>query len=433
MKVTVIGAGYVGLVTSAGFARFGHNVTCVDNDTDKIAKLQRHQIPIFEPGLEDLVRDAARWLLRFTNQIPGDADVFVIAVGTPSLSDGSANLKYVVEAAREIGRVIRDGAIVVTKSTVPVGTARLVEQTVREAAGDLVKFEIASNPEFLREGTAVTDFLFPDRVVLGVRTEATFDRLRDLYPTVPPKLIIRTNIASAELAKYACNAMLATRISFMNEMANLAEYVDADILEVQRVMATDDRIGARFLNAGVGYGGSCFPKDVRELHASASRAGVSLSVVGAVHDANEYQKAVLVRKLSKHFNRRRFDGLRVAVWGLAFKPDTDDVREAPALTVINMLVELGAEVVACDPVAIDRARGVLGATSKAIAYVYDPLEATRGADALLLVTEWEVFRLIDLRAVYDVMRKPPVIIDGRNALDDVYARSLGFSYYGIGR
>ncbi|HTR53498.1 MAG TPA: UDP-glucose/GDP-mannose dehydrogenase family protein [Kofleriaceae bacterium] len=433
MKIAVIGTGYVGLVSGTGFADFGHEVTCVDIDPARVAALQRGEIPIYEPGLPELVhRNAKAGRLRFTTQIaeavPG-ASIAMIAVGTPSADDGSADLSAVLDAARQIGAALTGFTVVVTKSTVPVGTA----DRVREAVGATAKhpFAVASNPEFLKEGDAVNDFLKPARVIVGAEDPRAIALMRDAYAG-----IMRTgdrvqvmDIRSAELTKYAANAMLATRISFMNELAQLAEVVGADIESVRKGIGSDPRIGAKFLFAGAGFGGSCFPKDLRALLHTARSHDVALGVVDAVERANERQKRVLGERVLAHFGGR-LDGRRVAVWGLAFKPETDDIRESPALVLVDQLRAAGARVAGYDPAAAANVRAALG--TDAIDLASEPYACATGADALVLVTEWHELRHPDFARLKSSMRTP-VLFDGRNVWSSTEARSAGFAYYGIGR
>jgi UDPglucose 6-dehydrogenase len=432
MKIAVIGTGYVGLVTGAGFSDFGHDVTCVDIDEGRIEALKRGEIPIFEPGLPELVqRNEKLGRLHFTTKVaeavPG-AQLAIIAVGTPSRPDGSAELAHVLEAAKQIGAALTGYAVVVTKSTVPVGTADRVQAAVAQAAKH--PFAVASNPEFLKEGDAVNDFLKPARVIIGAEDPRALELLREAYYGVmrTGDRIHVMDIRSAELAKYAANAMLATRISFMNELARLAETVGADIEAIRRGIGADPRIGAKFLFAGAGYGGSCFPKDLRALLHTAREHDVPLGVVDAVERANERQKRVLGERVLAHFGGR-LDGKRIAVWGLAFKPETDDIRESPALVLVEQLRAAGATVVGYDPAAASNVRAQLGA---AIELVDDPYAAAAGADALVLVTEWHELRHPDLARLASVMRGR-ALFDGRNVWPAADARAAGFAYYGIGR
>jgi UDPglucose 6-dehydrogenase len=434
MKVAVIGTGYVGLVAGTGFADFGSQVTCVDIDRVRVATLEGGGVPIYEPGLADLIqRNAARGRLRFTSEIAtavAGADVVFIAVGTPQGEDGRANLGQVLAAAREIGAALTDWAVVATKSTVPVGTADRVRAAIAETAR--VEFSVASNPEFLKEGDAVNDFMKPARVILGVDDDRARKVLEDLYaPFVRSRNRIQVvDIRSAELIKYAANAMLATRISFMNELALLAERVGADIEKVRAGVGSDPRIGPQFLYPGPGFGGSCFPKDLRALLATATDAGEELWVVDAVVRANERQKQVLAARVIEQLGRSgRLEGRRVAVWGLSFKPETDDIRESPALVTVRGLAAAGAEVVGYDPAAIANVRAELGDMMR---YANEAYEAAEGADALVLVTEWHEFRRPDF-AKLKVRMRGEALFDGRNVWNPDEARAAGFRYYSIGR
>jgi len=432
MNIAVIGTGYVGLVSGAGFSDFGHDVTCVDIDERRVEALTRGEIPIFEPGLPELVRrNAQLGRLHFTTDTPtatAGAQLVVIAVGTPSRPDGSADLSQVFEAARQIGRALTGFTVVVTKSTVPVGTGDLVRECVRE--GTLHPFAIASNPEFLKEGDAVNDFLKPSRVIIGSADERAIEVLRDAY-----RGVMRTgdriqvmDLRSAELTKYAANAMLATRISFMNELSLLAEVVGADIEAVRQGIGSDPRIGNKFLFAGAGFGGSCFPKDIRALCQTAREFSIPLEVVNAVDRANERQKRVLGERVLRHF-KGNLDGKHIGIWGLAFKPETDDIRESPALTLIEQLLAAGATVTGYDPAAMLSIRNLLGDTIQLASTAY---EAARGADGLVLVTEWHELRQPDLGQLSKLM-KTQILFDGRNVWSPIAARDAGFTYYGIGR
>jgi UDPglucose 6-dehydrogenase len=432
MKIAVIGTGYVGLVTGAGFSDFGHDVTCVDIDRARVEALARGEIPIYEPGLSDLVqRNAALGRLGFTTStaqaVPG-AQIVFIAVGTPSDADGSADLSFVLEAARQIGAALDGFAIIVTKSTVPVGTADRVREAVAGAARH--DFAVASNPEFLKEGDAVNDFLKPARVIVGAEDPRAIAVLRDLY-----RGVLRTSdriqvmdTRSAELTKYAANAMLATRISFMNELARLCDVVGADIEAVRKGIGSDPRIGSKFLFPGAGFGGSCFPKDLRALLHTARDAGITLEVVEAVERANERQKRLLAERVIGHFGGA-LAGKRIAIWGLAFKPETDDIRESPAVTLIEQLGQTGATLAGYDPAAMPNIARALG---PAIELCRDAYAAAEGADALVLVTEWHALRDPDLARLHRTMRTP-VLVDGRNVWSPAEARQAGFVYYGIGR
>jgi UDPglucose 6-dehydrogenase len=431
VKLAVVGTGYVGLVSGAGFSNFGHVVTCVDIDAERVAALRRGEIPIHEPGLPELVRrNAQLGRLHFTSSIAeavAGAQVAVIAVGTPSCADGAAELSAVFDAAREIGRALTGFTVIVTKSTVPVGTGDRVREAIAAVASQ--PFAVASNPEFLKEGDAVNDFLKPVRVIVGAEDARAIDVLRDLY-----RGVMRTgdrlqvmDVRSAELTKYAANAMLATRISFMNELAGYAEAVGADIEAVRKGIGSDPRIGAKFLFAGAGFGGSCFPKDLRALRFAARAIDVPLGVIDAVELANDRQKRVLGDKVATHFGGQ-LAGKRIAIWGLAFKPETDDIRESPALTLVDQLRARGASVVAYDPAAMPNVRAQLG---DAIELVDDPYRATPDADALVLVTEWHELRHPDLSRLSHMRDR--VLFDGRNVWSADEARAHGFVYYGIGR
>jgi UDPglucose 6-dehydrogenase len=437
MKLTIVGTGYVGLVTGACLAEVGNDVLCLDVDPNKIAILQGGGIPIHEPGLQDMVRrNAAAGRLRFTTNVD-EAAAFgtmqVIAVGTPPGEDGSADLQYVVAAARAIGQRMTDYKVVIDKSTVPVGTADRVKAAIAEELakrGVEIPYAVVSNPEFLKEGAAVEDFMRPDRIIVGSDDERATLLLRALYQPFQRnhERLIVMDVRSAELTKYAANAMLATRISFMNELANLAETLGADIELVRKGMGADPRIGYHFLYPGVGYGGSCFPKDVKALRHTASEHGIDLQVLGAVEAANVAQKKVLLNKVTKHLGED-LRGKHFALWGLAFKPNTDDMREAPSLTIIDGLLARGATLTAYDPVATDEARKVLG---DRIAYASSPMGALDSSDALLIVTEWKEFRSPDFDAIKQAL-KQPLVIDGRNLYDPALMRELGFTYDAIGR
>ena len=431
MKIAVVGTGYVGLVTGAGFSDFGHDVTCVDIDAKRVETLARGEVPFYEPGLHDLIkRNAGLERLHFTTSTTdavAGAEIVFIAVGTPSGEDGSADLNHVLEAAKQIGAALTGFAVIVTKSTVPVGTAAKVRTAV--ASATTYPFAVASNPEFLKEGDAVNDFLRPARVIVGAEDPQAIAVLRELY-----RGMLRTSdrvqvmdIASAELTKYAANAMLATRISFMNELSRLCEVVGADIESVRKGIGSDPRIGSKFLFAGAGFGGSCFPKDLRALRHMGQTMDVPLMVVDAVERANERQKRVLGERVLAHFGGN-LAGKRIAIWGLAFKPETDDIRESPALVLLEQLRAAGANVVGYDPAAMTniKAQGV------AIELAKDGYAAATGADALVLVTEWHELRDPDLDRLKSLMRTH-VLIDGRNVWAPADARAAGFTYYGIGR
>ncbi len=438
MKVTVIGSGYVGLVTAACLADMGNSVYCLDIDEAKIAMLKEGRMPIHEPGLAEVVQaNVHAGRLRFgtdTQEAALHGKVQFIAVGTPPDSDGSADLQYVLAAARELGRRMDGYRVVVDKSTVPVGTARAVRAAIAEELkirGVDHRFSVVSNPEFLKEGAAVEDFMRPDRIVIGSDDDEATEVLRQLYAPFErnhSKFMVM-DVASAELTKYAANAMLATRISFMNEMAMLAGALGADIDAVRRGIGSDRRIGSHFLYAGCGYGGSCFPKDVRALARTAASVGRSMPLLDAVEAVNERQKLVVIDQLEDALGD--LGGMTIALWGLAFKPGTDDMREAPSQAVVRELARRSAKVRAYDPVAADEGRRVL-ADVNGIEFVESAMEALRGADALVIVTEWKEFRSVDLDAMRALMRRA-VIVDGRNIVDPHAARAAGFDYSGIGR
>jgi UDPglucose 6-dehydrogenase len=432
MRIAIVGTGYVGLVAGTCFAESGNNVTCIDIDEKKIQKLRDGIVPIYEPGLEELLRrNVHDQRLHFTTDygstIP-DAQVIFIAVGTPPGQDGSADLKYVLAAAREIGRHIKKYTVIVDKSTVPVGTAAKVTQAIKEVTD--CEFDVVSNPEFLKEGAAIDDFLKPDRVVIGAANGRAARIMDELYePFVRTgNPIIHMDVPSAELTKYAANAMLATRISFMNEIANICSRVGANIDSVRKGIGSDARIGSRFLFAGLGYGGSCFPKDVKAIFKTSEDHGYDFKIMRAVEDVNERQKRLLFDMIKEHF-AGGLTGKRFAVWGLAFKPNTDDMREAPSVVVINALLGAGASVSAYDPEAMTEAREHhLG---DRVEYADNPMAALEGADALVLVTEWNEFRRPDFDAVKAKLRSP-VIFDGRNIYPRHTLEELGFTYQGIG-
>ncbi|NUO63959.1 MAG: UDP-glucose/GDP-mannose dehydrogenase family protein [Gemmatimonadaceae bacterium] len=432
MNITVVGTGYVGLVVGACLAETGNSVICADVDAKKIEGLKQNVLPIYEPGLEDFVeRNQAQGRLTFTTGVGdaiAEADVVFIAVGTPPDEDGSADLRHVLAVAEEIGKHATRECVVVTKSTVPVGTAAKVAAAVAKNAKR--PFHMCSNPEFLKEGAAVDDFMKPDRVVLGVESDFARSMMAELYaPFVRTgKPIIFMDIPSAEMTKYAANAMLATRISFMNEIANLCEKVGANVDLVRRGIGSDARIGPSFLFPGPGYGGSCFPKDVKALVRTAKEQGAALAVLEAVEDANERQKHRLFDKVKKALDGK-LDGARVALWGLAFKPQTDDMREAPALTLIEELRAAGASVVAHDPAAMHETRRRIG---DAIEYASGNYEALEGADALVVVTDWNEYRHPDFARIRKALRRP-IVVDGRNLYDPERMRALGFTYLSIGR
>ena len=439
MKITVVGTGYVGLVSGACLADVGNDVLCLDVDTGKIGILNAGGIPIYEPGLDAMVKkNVAAGRLRFTTDVEAaiaHGTMQFIAVGTPPGEDGSADLKYVVAAARSIGRHMQGYRIVVDKSTVPVGTADRVRAAIAEELAVRkvdIPFSIVSNPEFLKEGAAVEDFMKPDRIIVGAEDEQAIELMRQLYAPFQrnhERLIIM-DVRSAELTKYAANAMLATRISFMNELANLAEKLGADIELVRQGIGADPRIGYHFLYPGCGYGGSCFPKDVQALIRTAGEAGQELKVLQAVEDANEVQKHVLGAKIAKRFGTD-LSGMAFALWGLAFKPNTDDMREAPSLVLIKQLLDSGATVRAYDPVAMHEAQCILGNESR-VTFATSPMDALAGADALAIVTEWKEFRSPDFDAIRSAL-KYPVVFDGRNLYDPQHPGRAGLEYFAIGR
>jgi len=439
MKITMIGTGYVGLVTGTCLAEVGNDVLCVDVDARKIELLQRGGVPIHEPGLEPLIhRNVQAGRLHFTTDVDAAVDhatVQFIAVGTPPDEDGSADMRYVLEAARNIGRRMKQWTLIVDKSTVPVGTADRVRSTIAEALatrGVDVGYAVASNPEFLKEGAAIDDFMKPDRIVIGADDEHAIGILRNIYAPFQRnrERLLVMDVRSAELTKYAANAMLATRISFMNELANLAERLGADIESVRQGIGSDPRIGWQFLYPGVGYGGSCFPKDVRALQFTAERAGASLKVLHAVEAANEAQKRVLVDKIKARFGDD-LSRCHFALWGLAFKPNTDDMREAPSRVIIDALLALGASVCAYDPVAIDEAKRVMS-EARRLSFAANPIAACEKADALVVVTEWKEFRSPDFDALRQHLRQL-VIFDGRNLYEPDVVRAAGFEHFAIGR
>lgn len=436
MKITIVGTGYVGLVTGACFSEVGINVTCVDIDVKKIENLKKGILPIWEPGLEDMVqRNVENGRLHFSTNLADSlegVEVVFGAVGTPPDDDGSADLKYVLQVAREVGQNINDYVLMVTKSTVPVGTAEKVRKALQgelDKRGVMVKFDVASNPEFLKEGDAVNDFLKPDRIVVGCDTERAKRTVERLYKpfTLNGHPIILMDITSAEMTKYAANSMLATKISFMNDIANLCEIVGADVNAVRKGIGSDSRIGNKFIYPGTGYGGSCFPKDVKALIKTADGYSYNMRVLKAVEEVNESQKSILVNKLNKHFNHD-LKGKHFAMWGLSFKPQTDDMREAPSLVIIRMLYEAGATVTAYDPVAMDEAKNILG---DKITYAENKYEALKDADGLIVVTEWPEFKFLDTHHVSQLMTNN-LIVDGRNIYDAKELKEQGFTYYCIG-
>jgi UDPglucose 6-dehydrogenase len=431
MKIAVVGTGYVGLVVGACLAENGNNVICVDKDRTKIDTLKAGGMPIYEPGLEEMVRRSfEEERLSFTTDLPQavrESEIVFIAVGTPQGEDGSADLQHVLGVAREIGRAINKYTVVVDKSTVPVGTAKRVHAAI--AAETSQRFSVVSNPEFLKQGAAIEDFMKPDRVVIGTDDERSATVMKELYApfTRTGAPIMMMDTASAELSKYAANSILATRISFMNEIANVCEIVGADVDQVRRAIGSDRRIGTSFLFPGVGYGGSCFPKDVKALLKSSRDKGYDFRILDAVEGVNDAQKLRLVCKMESHFGNLK--GRTFALWGLAFKPRTDDMREAPAIAIVNRLLELGAAVRAYDPEAADTARRLFGDRIALCAKSYDALS---GADALAIVTEWNEFREPDFNRIKQLL-KSPVVFDGRNIYSPAHMRALGFTYFSIGR
>jgi len=439
MNITIFGSGYVGLVTGACLAEVGNDVLCIDIDAHKIERLQRGEIPIYEPGLEPLVQDNVRaGRLDFSTDVArGVAHGLFqfIAVGTPPDEDGSADLQYVLDVARSIGRHMEAYRIIVDKSTVPVGTADKVRIAIREALekrGKQIEFDVVSNPEFLKEGAAVEDFMKPDRIVIGTDNPRTTELLKALYAPFNRnrERVIAMDIRSAELTKYAANAMLATKISFMNELANLADRLGADIEQVRIGIGADPRIGYHFIYPGCGYGGSCFPKDVKALERTARAVGYEAELLGAVEKVNERQKRVLFEKIRNHFENR-LDGRTFALWGLSFKPNTDDMREASSRTLMEALWEAGARVRAYDPEAMHEARRIYGEHDR-LTLCENPMACLEGADALAVVTEWNEFRSPDFARI-KTMLSEPVIFDGRNIYNPALLREMGFHYYAIGR
>ena len=440
MKIAVVGTGYVGLVTGTCFSEMGVHVTCVDVDKQKIDSLNKGQIPIYEPGLETLVnKNRKSGRLRFTTSLQdviNEVDIIFSAVGTPPDEDGSADLKYVLDVARTIGQHINRYVLVVTKSTVPVGTATKVKEVINQELrqrGVDIPFDVASNPEFLKEGNAVKDFMSPDRVVVGVESERARKLMARLYKPfmIVSDRLIFTDIPSAEMIKYAANSMLATRISFMNDIANLCELVGADVNMVRKGIGSDTRIGKKFLYAGCGYGGSCFPKDVKALIKTAADHGYPMRVLQAVEEVNADQKLVLYRKIVNCYggDEAQLQGKKVAIWGLSFKPETDDMREAPSLVLIDLLLKAGARVKAYDPVAMDECRRRIG---DKVDYATDMYDAADGADALMLVTEWKELRMPNMETLQSKMAGR-LILDGRNILDGEELRQAGFEYHCIGK
>ncbi len=437
MKISVVGTGYVGLVSGTCFSETGIDVVCVDVDQRKIDLLNNGQIPIYEPGLEDIFRrNVEKGRLSFTTSLSDslkDTDAVFIAVGTPPDEDGSADLKYVLAVAREIGQSMDHYMVVVTKSTVPVQTSQKVKTVIQEELnkrGEQIAFDVASNPEFLKEGSAVQDFLKPDRIVVGVESEQAEKVIKRLYKPflLNGHPILFMDILSSEMTKYAANAMLATKISFINDIANLCEIIGADVDAVRRGIGSDPRIGNKFIYPGTGYGGSCFPKDVQALIRVADEKGYSLDILKAVELVNNRQKSILFNKLNSYF-KGELEGKKIALWGLAFKPKTDDMREAPSLVIVEKLLKAGAKVVAYDPVAMEEGKRILG---DKIEYARDEYDACIDADALLLVTEWPEFRIPNFKVLQRLL-KNTVIFDGRNIYDPEELKELGFDYFAIGR
>lgn len=437
MKIAIVGTGYVGLVTGTCFAEIGVDVTCVDTNPKIIDSLKKGVIPIYENGLEDMVlRNSKAGRLKFTTSLESvldDVEVIFSAVGTPPDEDGSADLKYVLEVARTIGRNIKKYVLVVTKSTVPVGTAMKVKAAIKEELdkrGVDVKFDVASNPEFLKEGNAISDFMSPDRVVVGTESKEAEKLMTKLYkPFLLNNFrVIFMDIPSAEMTKYAANSMLATRISFMNDIANLCELVGADVNMVRSGIGSDTRIGRKFLYPGIGYGGSCFPKDVKALIKTAEQNGYEMRVLKAVEDVNDDQKRLLFSKLEKHFDGN-LKGKTIALWGLSFKPETDDIREAPSIILIDMLLEAGCNIRAYDPVAMEESKRKINSD---IYYAHDMYDAVLDADALMLITEWKEFRLPSWAVIKKAMNNQ-VVLDGRNIYEKREIEEAGFTYYCIGK
>ena len=439
MNIAIVGTGYVGLVSGTCFAEMGVNVTCVDIDKEKIARLKRGEVPIYEPGLDEMVlRNHREGRLNFSTdlaEVIDDVEVVFSAVGTPPDEDGSADLKYVLEVARTFGRNINKYTLLVTKSTVPVGTAAKVKAAVAEELakrGAEVPFDVASNPEFLKEGAAIKDFMSPDRVVVGVESDRARELMSRLYrPFLLNNFrVIFTDIPSSEMIKYAANSMLATRISFMNDIANLCELVGADVNMVRKGIGSDSRIGSKFLYPGCGYGGSCFPKDVKALIKTAEKSGYKMRVLSAVEEVNDRQKSIVFEKLVRHLGGvEALKGKRIAIWGLAFKPETDDMREATSLVTMRLLTEAGATVRVFDPVAMDECRRRVG---DAVEYATDMYDCVLDADALLMLTEWKQFRLPSWGVIIRSMKRP-LVIDGRNIYDPADMEAQGLEYSCIGR
>lgn len=432
MHIAVIGTGYVGLVTGACFAEFGVDVTCVDVDVDKVDKLNRGVIPIYEPGLDKVVeKNVAAGRLHFTTSITSaveQAQVVFLAVGTPPQEDGSPDMSYYRQAAKDVAEAINGYKVLVTKSTVPVGTGKWLREFVTENLKIETEFGVASNPEFLREGAAIEDFMRPDRVVIGSNESRAIDVMKELYRPLYliETPIVITSLEAAELIKYAANAFLATKITFINEVANLCDAIGCDVHDVARGMGMDNRIGRKFLHPGPGYGGSCFPKDTRALTTVADAYGVETRIVDAVIEANERQRDAMIPKIEKLVGN--LFGKKISVLGLSFKPETDDMRESPAIDIINELVKRGATVNAYDPVAMDEARHYL----PEIGYAADEYDAINGADALVIITEWNQFRALDMEKVKSLLKEPKVA-DLRNIYEPADMREMGFEYVGVGR
>lgn len=438
MNIAIVGTGYVGLVSGACFAEIGAHVTCVDVNRDKIEQLLRGEIPIYEPGLDELVKKNVKaGRLKFSTslaEVLNDQAVVFSAVGTPPDEDGSADLSYVLQVAKTIGENLNKYIVVVTKSTVPVGTAEKVRKTIQtelDKRGVDITFDVASNPEFLKEGNAIKDFMSPDRVVVGVESEQAKKVLTRLYKPflINNFRVIFMDVPSAEMTKYAANSMLATRISFMNDIANLCELVGANVNMVRAGIGSDTRIGRKFLYPGCGYGGSCFPKDVKALIKTASDNGYEMEVLKAVERVNEQQKLILFKKLQNIYAGQALKGKTIALWGLAFKPETDDMRESTALVIVDLLLKAGCNIRVYDPVAMDECKRRIG---DAVTYCRDMYDAVLDADALLLLTEWKEFRLPSWEVIAKAM-KAPVVIDGRNIYDSDELEELGFKYYCIGK
>lgn len=437
MNIAIVGTGYVGLVSGTCFAEMGANVTCVDVDKQKVEDLQQGRVPIYEPGLDEMVlRNFRKERLKFTTDLSScldDVEIVFSAVGTPPDEDGSADLKYVLEVARTIGAHMNKYVLVVTKSTVPVGTANKVKAVIQDELDKRkvnIDFDVASNPEFLKEGTAIKDFMSPDRVVVGVESERAKDLMSKLYrPFLLNNFrVIFTDIPSAEMIKYAANSMLATRISFMNDIANLCELVGADVNMVRKGIGSDSRIGNKFLYPGCGYGGSCFPKDVKALIKTAEKKGYSMRVLKAVEEVNECQKSILFEKLQRYFNND-LKGRTIAIWGLSFKPETDDMREATSLVMIKHLLDNGCKLKVYDPVAMEECKRRVG---DILEYAPDMYDAVLDADALILLTEWKQFRIPSWGVIKKAM-KQPLVFDGRNIYDAQELEGIGFVYHCIGR